>query len=350
MVSFNKTMNYYKLFLILLFVYFNKAQSGSIFCLQSFNAFGPLYATETEDRFSAFLNELNSEKCDIIQLQEVWSPKQVSWVEDALSGQYRSFSPNKKSRIGIMSLSFQDITPVHLQKFRVNNSGGLFDNIRELANIKKAFAVAKTKVSNSNEEIYVLNTHLHHMDTPIRLSQLLEILDWRLKNQELKIVMNGDFNANPGSIEIRFIEHVLKMKDSFITLKGKYPEDFCTYCADNPRAFGKGNHVFDYIFYSNFSSKHPNTDLYPIYTERNLMGKDSWSYSDHYGMKAKFYLETAKAVKENDFISRNQALKTLMEVEEIFIAEKKSIFNKELDYIRSLKQHLVDNPTLFASK
>ncbi|MCB0370790.1 MAG: hypothetical protein KDD45_15540, partial [Bdellovibrionales bacterium] len=197
-------------------------------------------------------------------------------------------------------------------------------------------------IGNSGEDVYILNTHLHPMSTPIRLSQLLEIYDWRIKNPSLKLIVNGDFNSDPNSIEIRFIRDVMGLQDSYLSLKGSYPDNYCTYCTDNPRSFAKKNHIFDYIFYSSVSANFPNTKLYPIYYERNLTGSEKWSYSDHYGVLARFYLENMVPGQETKIPLQdsNVIIKTLEEVETILSNEHKSMYNQDIAYVENLKKTL----------
>lgn len=328
-----RSLNCYLIFYFLSISSLSYAQSP--FCIQTFNAFGPAYATDTQTRFALFLNELAKEKCDIIQLQEVWTQKQVEWVEDSLSFAYQFFSPNKQLRIGIMSLSNFDIKPIKVQQFNINNSGDITDNIREWAKIKKAFSVSKTKLPFTEEEIYVLNTHLHHQSTAVRLSQLVDIYQWRLKNRDLKIIMNGDFNANPNSIEIKFIQIILGMKDAFLTVNNSYPADFCTYCKSNPRALSNKDHIFDYIFYSNDSNSFKKSHLKPISITRNLTGKKRWSYSDHYGIRAHFLLDTQLPSK-NIIPVKNQVFSLLMEVRTIFSKEENPEFKAYHNFIENM--------------
>ncbi|HWU42355.1 MAG TPA: hypothetical protein VN132_02920, partial [Bdellovibrio sp.] len=75
------------------------------FCMQSFNAYGPAYARDIHERTQWIAAELQARpRCDVIQLQEVWNNDQIDQVEEPLKPFYEISDPNRKERIGVMSL------------------------------------------------------------------------------------------------------------------------------------------------------------------------------------------------------------------------------------------------------
>lgn len=261
-----------------------KAQS---FCLQNFNVYGPLYAAAITNRTALMVQELQSEatKCDVLQFQEVWTADHIQQVNEAFKNDYRISAPNLQQRIGLMSLFVGQIHGIETDLFLHNSEGGVLDSIRNLGGVKKAFHIVKAQLNSLPEEFYFLNTHTHPTSSSLRITQILDIYQWRLAHQDRKLVMSGDFNSEIGSLERALLMPLLGVHDSMEeVLGGTYPLGFCSYCEANARAWMSGNHLFDYVFFSNVSES-PRT-LRPLSGEVNLKGQGRWgTLSDHYGVR-----------------------------------------------------------------
>lgn len=227
--------------------------SGVQFCMQSFNAYGPLYALNIEERTESMILELQAlPRCEVVQFQEVWNDSQIDQVENSLHVIYEMSTPNRQEKIGVMSLFMGNILTADTRDFKINSDGNLLDRARSIFNVKKAFHVVRASLPGVPEELYFMNTHLHPTSTSVRLTQILDILEWRLGHQDTKLLLSGDFNGDQVSLERAVIMFLLGMHDSLVeTYGGKYPESVCTYCAANPLSWLPDDHILDYIFFSN---------------------------------------------------------------------------------------------------
>ena len=302
--------------------YWENSNQPPQFCFQNFNAYGPLYASGRTERTQGILGHLKARpKCDIIQLQEVWMESHINHIEESLKDQYSFSSPNRDSRIGIMDLVMGDILSRETFTFAVNNSGSVLDRARSVASVDKAFHVLRLKLPAIDEEFYVINTHLHPSSQAVRLTQILDLLRWRLQNQNFKVILSGDFNSDPQDLERRLLMSVVGLKDAMAEsfTNGNYPADFCTYCKTNPLSWLPSDHVFDYIFYSNAGTAE--TSLKLASAEVNLKGSPKKPLSDHYGIRAYFTVEDGKSSAELNLSQREQALKSLKKTIEVLDQE-----------------------------
>lgn len=258
------------------------------FCIQNFNAYGPIYASdiaERTERISSFLQGIP--KCEVVHLQEVWNEGQIDLFENSLSRQYNISSPNRQEKIGLMSLFMADIQSEKTLDFAINNEGSLLDTIRSTLNVKKAFHVVRSRFFAIGEDFYFLNTHLHPTSSAVRITQILDLLRWRLENQDAKLILTGDFNADIGSIERQMVMLTLGAHDAMVNyFGGGYPSGYCTYCAGNPLGWTLDSHTFDYIFFSNVG--YASTTLRVEHGQVNMRGTPRSPWSDHFGVRVNF--------------------------------------------------------------
>ncbi|WP_413574974.1 endonuclease/exonuclease/phosphatase family protein [Bdellovibrio sp. HCB290] len=260
------------------------------FCMQNFNAYGPLYAPNTSERMEWIGSLLQAApRCGVIQLQEVWNSSNIDQIENALKYNYQISSPNRDNKIGVMSLFDGAIKGAWTYQFNINNLGGFLDEIRETFGVMKAFHIVQAQLPGMGEDFYFVNTHLHPTSTEIRITQIIDMLNWRLQNPNLKMLMSGDFNANEKSFEREFMMSLMGLHDSFAeALGGSYPPGYCSYCETNPHSWMSGNHMLDYIFVSNAGGA--NTRIQPVAGELNMRGPLREPLSDHYGVRVSFKL------------------------------------------------------------
>lgn len=311
------------------------------FCMQNFNAYGPIYAKDIIDRTSRMNSELQAmPKCDVVHLQEVWNDPQIRQVEEELRRQYSFSSPNKETRIGLMSLTKGDIVGTETHHFKINSDGGVFDTARSLADVRKAFHIMRNQFFGIDEDILFLNMHLHPSSQAVRLTQIMDILKWRLTNQDAKWIMTGDLNANPDSLEHRFVKYILGMRDSLEEELRGYPRGVCTYCARNPRGWMLSDQVFDYIFYSNVSDS--KTQFKILNSFVNMRGTPLRPLSDHFGVRTNFSVDPEWSVltESQMQIRLNEAIKVLGETKKVLSAQKDFAFKEYSDLVDSMVQGL----------
>lgn len=312
------------------------------FCLQNFNAYGPIYAKGVEERTERMSSALQAfPKCEVVHLQEVWNEPQINQIEGSLKHQYSITTPNREARIGVMSLFMGDIKETATHSFVVNNEGGILDSVREVLDVKKAFHVVRTAFFGVPEEFYFINTHLHPTSQAVRLTQILDLLQWRLQHQDLKLLLSGDFNADDGSLERAMVLTVLGSRDAMEDHLGGYPEQgFCTYCDENPLGWLRSDRVFDYVFYSNIGTA--NSSLNVLSGEVNMRGTPRRPLSDHYGVRIDFSVNPKTLTTDAQVMElrRQQALRLLFRAEEIFFQQKAPEFLPYQERARALREQL----------
>ncbi len=259
-----------------------QTSSQNTFCLQTFNGYGPIYAPRVSERTEKFTQEMKSQGCAVIQLQEIWNHSQIQIVKDNLGQNYQIYSPNETNRFGLMSLSKVKTLSTEFHIFEFNSDGGLLDGGRELAGVEKGFAV-QTLSLYSGHPVSFINLHLHPASQAVRLAQIYELIKWSLaRESQDPLVLSGDFNMAPGSLEYRFLTESLRLQDSVLQKWGQYPLHFCTYCSVNPLGWLSDDRIFDYVFYSK------SAPLKPANVQVDMKGLKDAPYSDHYGLRVDF--------------------------------------------------------------
>ncbi|HEY8270301.1 MAG TPA: hypothetical protein VIG33_05390 [Pseudobdellovibrionaceae bacterium] len=319
------------------------------FCMQNFNAYGPLYAFHMEERTQGLMAELYAKPiCTIVHLQEVWNSPQIDMIESSLRRYYNISAPNRLEKIGVMSLMMADIKGTETHDFKVNSEGNVLDLVRGAFNVKKAYHVVKASLTGIDEDFYFVNTHLHPTNSAVRLTQILDLLDWRLAHTDLKLLLSGDFNGDENSLERAVIMLLLGVRDSLVeTLGGTYPKGVCTYCESNPLGWLAGDHVLDYIFFSNIGGDA--TQLKPFDGSINLGGTPRKPLSDHYGLRVHFAVESIKTKADQSNIEQRRALalRFFAHIDRILGAEKKKEFRVYLQKVRGLRAQLVEHQGAF---
>jgi len=323
--------------------------SAPQFCVQNFNAYGPMYAMNVVSRTEKWTAELQAKPaCAVVHLQEVWNQKHIKMVEHELSDRYRISSPNRQARIGIMSLFKGDVGHTETYSFHVNNEGGLLDGIRDVFNVKKAFHVVTARVDSLDEDIFFINTHLHPTSSSVRITQLIDLLNWRLQNQTHKMILSGDFNATFDTLEHTFVTSLLQVGDSLDLALGGYKPGVCTYCKENRLGWLSDDRVFDYVFFSNVGST--SSELKVIDGRVNLRGTAKNPLSDHYGLRIQFVLEPKTMTL--DFLTqemrRQKAVDVLTKAAHILKSEKGAEFAPYKKELLQLVSQLQNHQGIFA--
>ncbi len=256
--------------------------SASAECLMTFNTYGPMYASQVAARSVRIVEDIkNNHSCELIHFQEAWSENQIGIFLNGLQSRYQIYSPNRQQRIGLMSFSKSAWASVKTYTYRANFDGHFLDDVREIVNAKKAFSVVTESLAGAAS----INTHLHPTSDQVRILQILDLLNWRVQNQAQLMIVSGDFNMDPSSLEHFFLRHILNVEDAMLTTRGQYPSDFCTYCANNPLGWLSDDHTFDYVFFSRLASGQKG--WVPQNVNLVLTGGRN-PLSDHYGLKVNF--------------------------------------------------------------
>jgi|GEM_PF-1631217 len=311
------------------------------FCLQNFNAYGPLYASSIVERTQRFTGYLQGiPKCDVVHLQEVWNDSHIDQVERNLKHQYNISAPNRDARIGVMSLFMGDIRGRQTVNFNVNNEGGVLDTVRKALDVKKAYHIVRANFFGIDEDFFFMNTHLHPSSAAVRITQILDILQWRMKHQQLKLLLSGDFNADIDSAERRLLMLTLGTHDAMEEYLGSYPQGYCTYCSGNPLGWMLTDHTFDYIFFSNVGES--GTTLKAVEGEVNMRGSPRKPWSDHFGVRVQFSVEPETSAINADALEkrRTQAIEALAVADYILKQETGPEFGPYQTLVNNLAQQL----------
>lgn len=266
--------------LVIPFFFFSlKAQA---LCLLTFNTYGAAYAPRIEARAHATVREIKAlHSCEFINFQEVFDTNQTTAFEFGLPKEYQAYAPNKEKRHGLMAFSRLPWVSTVTYDYKVNYDDGAIDTVRRWVGARKAFSVLTDAVHGSN----TVNTHLHPSSSEIRIMQIIDLFHWRLTDKNRALILNGDFNSEPSSLEYRLVKALLDVEDSRIEVYGKYTPDVCTYCENNPRSWLSGDHVFDYIF---LSYPRPSRFGWKALKSEVVLKGTQFPLSDHYGVRADF--------------------------------------------------------------
>lgn len=304
-------------------------------CIQNFNAYGPAYASKVKSRTQVFSVELQKDSCDLIHLQEAWTARQINTINDILKWDYKISSPNLTGLNGLMSLYKGQGSNFETYSFKINNLDGLLDGVREKFNVEKAFHVFLWRPHGMPEEIYAVNTHLHPTSQAVRLTQILDILSWRQDHLDKKVILSGDFNASPDSLEIQVLRLLLGFDDVMREhLGGDYPEGFCTYCRENKLSWNFQDKIFDYVFLSNYGRSSKSQFMIEN-AAINMQGTAQQRLSDHYGVRVRLKWKTGEY---NRATSSEQIYKLLGQVSEVLRRESHPAFKYYIELVQNLIQ------------
>lgn len=308
------------------------AESAHSLCLQNFNVYGTAYAPRVSQRAHEVGQKLKKNPCDILFFQEAWTERSYAPLINSLKHQYPFVSQqHERYRVGLLQLSQKPILQESIFRFRINNEKTLLEQIRKLTNVHKAFLVQQVKIDD--DLLMILNVHLHHGSPAIRLTQILDLLSWRLKHPEQDWVLAGDFNAHPDSLEIEFLKQVLKVRDMGSEFfLGKYPDDFCTYCADNPIGWLGQDRIFDYFFVG--ESHRKSYQWIPLHFEKNLDVLGRRVLSDHAGIRTHLQKEFTQGAYQSN---RQKIIQVLERAERLLGEERSRDFREYHEFVRRLK-------------
>lgn len=306
-----------------------KADTDSI-CIQTFNAYGPAYSRDLEKRTVVVGEELSASPCGIVQMQEVWSDTHHNWMIDALaesmfslsSVRFDNFQRPQIGQSGLATFTTEILSSQSFVAFNVNTDG-LMDNVRDLLGVKKGIGSSMITIrQNEEQQIRLMNVHLHPTSQRVRIAQIVQLLEVFSKNYSTgnPLIITGDFNFQPGSVEYNLLQSVTRLTDAYVATNGPYAIDTCTYCESNVHHWPGQNGVLDYIWSrrgQRYSVTHHKTII-------NLYGSNGITPSDHFGLRSHLDLDETNI----DLVDA-----------QTFIARRTDAINATYAAIRSLDVH-----------
>ncbi|MCB0392166.1 MAG: endonuclease/exonuclease/phosphatase family protein [Bdellovibrionales bacterium] len=321
------------------------------FCIQSFNTYGPAYASQVKMRTQLLVELFNLKTdCEVFLFQEVWKKSHKKNLRTGLSSLspemsfYHGDESYRDVKTGLLMATNFNIQENFTQLYKVFSHGAA-DWFRDQLGVKKAFTASTVNVVDNGmtASIKIINTHLHHSSKVIRLAQILELYEYMNKHQSLPIIIAGDLNTTPRSLEWKLLTRVLKVKDSHFSVYQNYQKEDCTYCHDNPLSWGGPSRVLDYVFYRSgklVELKATESEVYP----KTFKGEH---LSDHYGKKIRFQLKNKSSfqtVKDSaGIISIEEEKQVLKAVKSLFLKEKSKEFQRFIEIIESRLEELGDS-------
>jgi hypothetical protein len=154
-------------------------------------------------------------------------------------------------------------------------------------------------------------------------------------SSDLPLILAGDFNFLPDSIEKLLLEVYGNVQDTHLELKEKHSSEDVTYDANNPYSWGGPSRTLDYVFFRQSAEANSiylkvlNSKIYPKTYKGQYL-------SDHYGRTVQFEFTDSKVATPNP-LSRK-------EIKEILIKSIKILSSdspREFDWaIKKLEQRL----------
>lgn len=331
------------LFLFLLaFPAFAASDRGSL-CVQTFNVYGPAYASQVSDRLDRLAETLLREPCDAIQLQELWKENHYAqFVADMSPARMAAFRADDaradRNITGLATLTRGSILRAHSALYAVNNEDGLLDWIRDLSGVEKGFTILEARFDHLETPVLLVNTHTHPMDEAIRVAQMIELVSAvYATGNDAPLLFTADLNATPDSLDVELVKKLLLLEDAYLAAGNSYA-GICTYCGDNPLSWSRKDRVIDYVFYRSS----PTFAWHVESAEVNLKGDAYGALSDHYGVRSYLSWEArpeALLEPDSDLVRsrKTDAILVLRKAISILARQRDSAFAPILQKARELE-------------
>lgn len=274
------------------------------FCVQSYNAYGPAYSLNLKGRTNLLLSMFEEKGlCEIVTFQEVWRDSHIDHLLvglDSLNPDFSFYHANNPFEGVSTGLLTATTFPVSAAESLVyyEYPNGIADWFRGQLGVKKALGTVRANISESekNQDVWVVNTHLHHSSQVIRLAQIVELGEY-LNHDNLRalpLILAGDFNFKPDSLEAELLKVYSRVIDTHTEVHGEYGLGEATYDVENPLSWGGDSRIIDYVFYRNsdgYGLRPTSSEIYPKDYNGQFM-------SDHYGRWVSFRLAESEALLE----------------------------------------------------
>ncbi|RYZ99299.1 MAG: hypothetical protein EOP11_19645, partial [Proteobacteria bacterium] len=280
------------LFLFLLLTPLRAFAAEGAFCLQTFNVYGPAYASDTKWRIGQAAKAIARDGCEIVQLQELWQKNQFAILENKLSpsgwaGLWADPLRGDQALIGLGTFVKGSISQARSALYRANNGDGLLDRVRGLSGVQKGYTLIEASAAGS-PAFLLINTHTHPTHEPTRLVQLLQLTEAIYEDPaagETPLLFTADINATPKSLEYAILRDLLLLRDGYAEANGGYGEE-CTYCAKNRYSWSREDRVIDFTLHRSG----PRAKLHARNSGINLRGQGN-PLSDHFGVRTEIEWE-----------------------------------------------------------
>jgi len=242
-------------------------------------------------RFAAIAYKLDS--FDVICLQEVWIKEDQELLRSICKEKGISYSHVFSSGLigssGLQILSRFPIKEVFFHQYRVN--GAIYRVDHGDYHAGKGFGFARIQI-NDTQSVSVVVTHTiarykdddsYHAD---RLSQVWELIRFLqlTSRPNQPVIVAGDMNSKPNSVEYSMFTRVGKLFDAFGEFTSTHPlptEATITSMDEKPQRI-------DYIFFSKANN-------WKLIDSRVVLNDSEFLYSDHFGVSATFSYSTAQS-------------------------------------------------------
>ncbi|MCO5142891.1 MAG: endonuclease/exonuclease/phosphatase family protein [Oligoflexia bacterium] len=319
----------------------NLGFASSSICIQTFNAYGTAYAPKVKKRFTNLSQKILSENCDIVQIQEVWQEKHFNLLDKAFSKSKYSVTHADQFRkdraiTGLVSLLKPTITFSYSELFQINNQKNPLDLIRDLIGVQKGIFLNEVFLKEQNDKIRIINMHTHPQSEFVRLAQIIQLVELEINRapHSNPVVILGDLNAEPLSLEIALLKKTLLLEDAYLAVQNNY-KDICTYCKDNPLGHSSNDRVIDYIF----TAAGSRTKLDARKAFINFQEFNGETLSDHYGVKVEF-----------SFVEPGRVLDWNHQTVQKRVKEAKSVLVQAKNILEQKNKRLYKNSINIASK
>lgn len=210
-----------------------EGNNNNTFKLLTFNTWGLKYVSKfRKERLTAIADRLSREgDYDIVALQEIWTKEDWEYIDSVCAHVYpfrRWFSSGILSGPGLAVLSKYPIKKTFLYRFPINGRPSAF--FRGDWYVGKSVAVSWLQLDDGST-IALLNSHMHApyskfgdaaYDThrACQAWEIATIVD-ELKSAGHAVILVGDLNSRPGSLQYNILEKEAGLTDSWELIHGK---------------------------------------------------------------------------------------------------------------------------------
>lgn len=326
------------------------AKTDDSISIQTLNTYLPYYAGYNEHRIAGILKLLKQDGSDITFFQEVWMKRFHINIRETFLPMgltvivYDAVAKNTKLS-GLVTIVNGKIHKQEMHSFPFGRD--FYDSyLYKPLNINKGFGIAYiTHPKFPNTPFWAINTHLHHYDQETRLLQMIHYLKWFLNKTILQdpVILAGDFNFEPDSLEFEMIQHIFRFKEPQSHLGLAYS---CTFlCKNNVSGIGYILNIFftnygktsDYIFFRSS----PRIKLIPKNFRIFPKKYNGVFLSDHYGLKTDIIFknnpESRQPVSEKELEERIWRFSQTLDKVQSLLSKN---FSAEHQFLNSLRDQL----------
>lgn len=179
-------------------------------------------------RKSIILDKINKEEPDIICFQEVL-PHVAVWLKDNLHDYYViGCGRDEKLENEQMSIAYNKLKfdLIEMETFWLSNNPNIPGSRYETqSECPRTCTVALFRETETKEVFRVYNTHLDHIGSDARklgLSQILNTIKKKESFTNAPVILAGDFNALPDSLEMNLIKEYPNLIDVTSSIGGTF--------------------------------------------------------------------------------------------------------------------------------